>query len=353
VTKTFEHNYEGDIFKIRVNGHKPIAVTEEHPIFTYDGTATSSKLIHIRKAEHIEKGDFLVFIKPRYGTERKRWVLGQKRKGFSGEPDGYNRTFLKYVPITLGLCRLWGYYLAEGSCTDRVTAFYFDKDELRYIEDLAWILKNSLGLTHTWITQDKRSRTRSIKISSAGLSRALVKDFGTLASGKRLPQWIYSLPKAFQQQLLIGYFNGDGGVNSRNGFVRWYEIKTISKRLAYDIRLLASQFGILPSIIQSAAYANHKDCYAIRFWGSNASLFGLPKVQKWQVLHALRNIDYGEFIGSPVMDVTKTRYEGKVHNIETESHSFMTSAFLTHNCGLHLRFTPAIRSAKTVPEICD
>jgi len=120
--------------------------------------------------------------------------------------------------------------------------------------------------------------------------------------------------------------------------------------LAYDIRLLSSQLGFFPSILHGAAYDNHNDCYGIRFWGSSAALFGLPKQQKYEVLHALRNIDYGEFIGSPVMDVTKTRYEGKVYNLETESHSFMTSAFLTHNCGLHLRFTPAIRSVRTISE---
>ena len=347
VTRTFEHDYKGYIYKIKVNGHEPISVTEEHPIFTYDVATTSSQLIHIRRAEHIEKGNFLVFIKPNSGFERKYWLMGQKRKGFTADPDGYNKTFLKYVPITPELCRLWGYYLAEGSCTDRVVAFYFDKDELEYIADIKSILKNSLGLAHTWTVQDKRSRTKSICVASTGLSKALVRNFGKLAQGKHLPHWIYSLPRTHQRQLLTGYFNGDGCVHLRNGFAAWHEIKTISKRLAYDMRLLASQFGVLPSIYHVDAHGNHKESYTIRFWGSHGELFGLPKMQKYQVLHSLRHIDYGEFIGSPVMDVTKVHFEGKVYNLETESHSYMTSAFLTHNCGLHLRFTPAIRSVRS------
>jgi intein/homing endonuclease len=332
-------------------------MTEEHPVFflrSRDADLQRSRLIHLHQARDLKISDELIFPLLRVTDAKSNWIIERKYKKFH-EKSKYKRirdlndnfeasfgsriTHLEYIPITAELCRLWGYYLAEASCKNRETYFYFDRDETEYIEDVRNIL-TGIGMKYTSVVQDKRSRTKKVAVSSAALARAFVRDFGKLAGGKHLPAWIYSLPATFSRELILGWVRGDGNKYYKNGISQGYYVSTISRALAYDFRILLANLGYLVPINENnKVVGNRKTTYRLFLSKRFANkMFGdsdceCPEVkQRYSV--------YDHFMTTPIVSIEKIPYDGEVHNLATDSQTYMTSAFLVHNCKQVLRTKP-------------
>ncbi len=339
VTNTFEHDYEGDIYKVGINGHrKPIIMTAEHPTFILDNSKRflkndqllMSPLLKIVESKDLQIGQRIIFPKIKTKPSKKYWIIGGNPRGNNNGDRYYN---LIYIPITADLCRLWGYYLAEGSCNYRTVSFYFDRDETEYIKDIQHILAD-LGMTYTGLNLDKRSRTCTLNISSTSLSRALVRDFGKLADGKYLPEWVFDLPLEYQRELLIGWYNGDGTSYIRkNSKHNGFDITTISKRLVYDMKLLLSNLGVLSAIHYCKKHDDRRQAYMLHIGASKGYILN----EETGVNENAKSKNYKRFMTTKIKNIEKEYFKGKVYNIETESHTYTTNAFVTHNCKMVLR----------------
>lgn len=340
VIKTFEHDYEGEIYKVSVSGHKkPIIMTSEHPTFILDDRKRFnnntqlllSPLLKIVESKDLQIGQRVIFPKTKQKFNKKYWIIGGNTTGRIN-----NKYFkLMYIPITADLCRLWGYYLAEGSCAPRRVSFYFDRDETEYIKDIQHILAD-LGMTYTGLILDKRSRTCTLNISSNSLSMALVRDFGKLADGKHLPEWVFDLPLEYQRELLIGWYNGDGGFDKRNGVIKGFKITTISKRLVYDMKLLISNLGILPVVHNEKKRDGRRQSYRLYISANKGYILN----HEINVNKNTTSKNYKRFMTTKIKNIEKEYFKGKVYNIETESHTYTTNSFVTHNCGQKYRTRP-------------
>lgn len=80
-----------------------------------------------------------------------------------------------------------------------------------------------------------------------GLALWLVANFGRHSYGKTLPGWVYGMPSAHRRALLSGYLRGDGHVERKNKNPKQTS-QTVSRRLAFSVRTLATTLGVRVSI---------------------------------------------------------------------------------------------------------
>lgn len=341
VLKTFERDYKGQLYKIKVSGHAPIEMTDEHPVFVYnENTGTNNngqqQIVLIKKASELKKGDMLVY--PKVGVhgyeEKKVWSMESRPKGYPRVPQ----EFLD-VKITPEVARLFGYYLSEGyNHKDREVSFSFNGEKDQHlIRDITNILTN-LGYK---VVQrpSKYSKNHDVTVYSSTLSRGLSGDFGKLAEGKHLPQWAFRLNEQNRKELFKGWFLGDGSKRILHGKQIGSGVNTISRRLAYDMRLLAASIGYLLPIMTEQARGIHKQSWKLSIANSIANEL-LDQNNELGDKRFIRTIDHGHFMTVPIAEITSEPFEGKVYNLHTESETFATAGFLVHNCGYRLRTKP-------------
>ena len=156
----------------------------------------------------------------------------------------------KYIPIkykiTNDLCRLIGYFLAEGSYGDSTLNFSFNSNEIDYIKDVKNIIKSIFNLeTYDSINDDEHSCT--IHVSSETL-KIFFKDFLNIkigSSNKRIPNFIYHSTDNCKISFLYGYFCGDGSQTGDR-----INVTSVSKNLISDVSYLFNMLGLNGSIIE-------------------------------------------------------------------------------------------------------
>lgn len=85
----------------------------------------------------------------------------------------------------------------------------------------------------------------TVVIPGKSLAVWWMEQFGHLATGKKLPTWVFSLPVPYRAALLRGLIYGDGHERAtrRDPDRLVSEYTTSSRALAYDVRLLAQSLG--------------------------------------------------------------------------------------------------------------
>ena len=247
------------------------------------------------------------------------------------------------IPLNSDLLRIFGYFLAEGSVQDKPSktfiSFALNISENEIIGDIKKISKKLFDLDVS-IKKIPERKTAIVNLYSARLARFFKKLFNSGAENKKIPDFIMNLPVMKQRHLIYGLWKGDGYVNlnreaPRGGY------STISYKLAQQIKMLLLRQKIAPSIYldkeRQVKGVKHKKSYRIHI-GQRDSLMKLcsilnlkyipksyPSVDSWF------DIDY---FYTPITNVKKENYNGKVYNLEVpKSHSFTSEAFCLHNCG--------------------
>ncbi len=247
------------------------------------------------------------------------------------------------VALSQDLLRLFGYYLAEGNTVTKVTKahiqFTFHSREIAYCEDVSRVVQDVFGLEAKIKTLRERN-TATVVVNSARLARMFEQWFGERAANKRMLDFMIFLPAAKQKALVQGLWRGDGYVNverksPRAGYV------TISRELAYQIRMVLLRLGIISSTYIEAAKTtngvNHRESYRIHV-GDRSSLEKLCSILGIEYLDSrpLRVHSWIEngFLHTPITSKDTVNYSGNVLNFEVENqHSFVTEGFACHNCG--------------------
>lgn len=117
------------------------------------------------------------------------------------------------------ICRLIGYYMAEGNVFLKENSSYsitftFHIDEVFYTEDIKDILLN-IGVETFSEGEYPDKNTRKLFVSQKQLSQFLVEHFNTGSLKKKFPSWFFNLNKECFIEFLRGYI-GDAHVSLDN-----------------------------------------------------------------------------------------------------------------------------------------
>ncbi len=326
----FERPYRGEAVTVRGAGMLPFTVTPEHPFLVF---ASPGYKVHLSE---------LGFVEARKLNEKHRGrpghylavprLSGNNCEGLSLRKyhDPARSTIRESIPLTEGVAWLLGLYTAEGSCpkTKRkgkdksaTAIFNLGRDEKHLIRRTV-ILLSRLGYRPR-VTF--RKSIAEIKVHNSALARALDDWCGHTASHKKIPEFILLHEKlAIAKSYLNGYLAGDGN-RERNCAGKWNGIAavTVSKLLAFQLQLLGAKLGIF---------------FRIQRMATTPTIMGRKvfSKQKYKISATLRGTTKARFTKNhmlvPIRKVELSKYDGKVHNLETEDHTFLVGTAVSHNC---------------------
>lgn len=142
-----------------------------------------------------------------------------------------------------------GLYVAEGSMNDRHVTIARHRDAA-YMDAYRWamreeftrstarlVVNGGLSSSSVHLMEGDRSTTFSSKTAADELREL---GFAGTAHTKRVPGWIFGLPRVLQLAFLRGYLDGDGHVN-KHGWITW---TSVNRDLIEDIRHLCIMAGV-------------------------------------------------------------------------------------------------------------
>ena len=329
VKNVFRRSYKGQIVTIRGAGMLPFSVTPEHPLFVFrSGPALKLAEQGFVEAAKLEEkhnrttGHYLAV--PRLSSTNIEYL--------SLKPyfDLCRPTIRDSIPLDANTAWLLGLYTAEGCCSRRrrgnrersaTAVFNLGRHESGLIKKTTRILSN-LGYRPRL---SLRANIAELKVHNSALARALDDWCGHTASKKRIPEFIIlHRKKSIGQAYLRGYLAGDGN-RERNCEGIWNGIAavTVSRLLATQLQLLGAKLGIFFRIqkLITIPYIMGRKIHSKEKYKVAASLTPLTKARFTK-----------EFMLVPVRSVHRGRYDGIVHNLETEDHTYLLGTVLSHNC---------------------
>ncbi len=159
-------------------------------------------------------------------------VFGNSIKPING------KAIARTLELDFDLGYFLGIYLADGYSTKHfVSISNTNKEVIEIVKRFA----ERLGIkTAEYDNHSGFSKSRDVRLYSSVLSE-FVRNFGSNAKDKRIPDFVFSAEKEFVRGLLRGYFDGDGSVSVERKTIRAF---SSSKELIDGIALLLTRFGI-------------------------------------------------------------------------------------------------------------
>lgn len=151
----------------------------------------------------------------------------------------------------------------------------------------------------------------------------VLKQFGYMAGGKTIPEWVFESPKEYVEEFIAGYKEADGFV-SKNG--KWTSCTTVSRSLAYGLQRLYSGFGThaavykqkrKPTTIIEGRTVNQQDTYIVNTRDRNVHEVVVDEDYLWIPLKAIGK-----------REDTCLVYN---HDVGTD-HTYVVHNYATHNC---------------------
>ena len=396
VIKKMENRlYSGDMYKFTIYGTpKPLIVTGNHKVLTADGW---------KYAEQLTKDDWLI-VPMLYNNENippfekakkskaacnanltgiqnkvpksKLKVLLEEGKTYDecakyfglagrGSINGYvtlyelNRNTNTIAPQEIlndsNFWRIIGYWLAEGSLS---------KARKHYSNDNYTIIVLSIGAHEEWIADNIKTilAKYNIKVSTSlsgtqktglkiqfscwQIAQYLKTHFGYHANGKQLPEWINSLPDKSKQELLIGYFRGDGCFSNKSG----YRVSSVSLKLLTDVQRLLVTMNIPSGIMLTrkkgtnlfdfdptypAYISKTKEAYELRIHE-----YYIPWMDIKREKYEIRKNPPDRIVGKKITNnqlklrikkIDKFHYDGMIYDFETPSNMITAAGVTVHN----------------------
>lgn len=157
-------------------------------------------------------------------------------------PRLFSRAYFKHslpehVAVTSSLCRLLGYYTAEGYARKEVI-FSFNTKESDLIADVQQLMKSSFGI------DPQRVRVVDKATHVVYQSRPLADWFGDLgghgAAFKHVPAFLFEAPYEYFLEYFRGYSRGDGYIDKQGRL----EVTSVSNRLIRELNWLCRMHGL-------------------------------------------------------------------------------------------------------------
>jgi len=356
------------IKKNNMKGIKIMTIKEYHenkmttPVLSFDFEKNISTFTNVLKSKcRLIKNNKMNTIKTHYGRKVKitdKHVMITKNNNKYKEKIGENIKIGDNIPIITNLpkitnmtidkdmCRLIGYYLAEGCVTNykhrkrncSMIRFSFHKNETEYINDVSNIIRNknmkSYLYTQKNVTHVCCKNTEFSKYIRDTLECKTYSD-------KEIPSFIFLYSKDYKIELLKGYFRGDGYINDK--IISAY---STSKKLMEGIDLLLLSLKIplskeyrKPMIwsienrtgISSPGYSlrSGKSTY----YNKLLKYFKDDRVMNVKSRNTKKIVELKNHIGIGVIENKEKYVTQKVYSLETENELFVTSGgIIVHNC---------------------
>lgn len=353
VTETITNAPGRPVYAIRANGFDSLHVTGNHPLYVgeyvngpthageFQGLAwKAAEDISARITQRTGVGfDAQVLPAIRFakgvptldvagllgGIVRNGQIVGMKRA--SGTP------IPAQVPLDAAFGRILGWYLAEGSISQKRTVFFsLGPDENHFAEQIAADLSNVFGLT-AMIEPSPAGRGITVRVSSTSLARLLVCG---IARTKSIPAWVWTAGREFMAASLASWADGDGCRSQRDGQSPRVRVVTSSQTLAWQMRLIAVSLGLEASVVTTHLKRNkdavirgvvvntHPIAYRVEWRES-------PQRHGWS-----RFEDDGRYLATPIRAIERVEYDGLVYNLEVaDDESYVTTGGTVHNCINH------------------
>ena len=141
------------------------------------------------------------------------------------------------VKVTPELCRLFGYYVAEGYARKGVD-FCFNEKEKEKVEDVINLMEKIFNLKPSKIRKITHG-TVNITYNCTPIGNFFAYHCGKGAKNKHIPEFLFEAPFEYFKEFVKGCFAGDGYIY-KNGKG---EITSISKRLILELNWLFRMHG--------------------------------------------------------------------------------------------------------------
>lgn len=316
-----------DTIIVKGQGHPGLETTAEHPFYTRKR----------RQRHRPENGNY-------HRYENPEWCNAEdlsERNLFWGTPSRIEKLPVQQVggrgfDFTNDFWWLVGLWLAEGTVRIRPTnseiTLACGNHEADRVEKQLAVFASSAKRAGC---SELRWRRRTVKTATlfetghAGLAEWLIEHFGKLATGKRIPAWVYGLPQASRQALLSGYLQGDGSVKRKASNSPKQTCQTVSYPLAYGIKTLAATLGCRASVHSAPPRNNPIQGRTVKI---------APALTVEWTLHPQRNesFDDGEHHWTHIKSVAEGRSQIEVFNLSVEEdESYVVEGIVVHNCTDH------------------
>lgn len=340
VVSIISREYEGRIYSIEVNNLGTVYTTPEHHILAlrigkYDKFRSYKRYTpDWYCAEELRKGDLVLYPIPKETEDIEEIDLDIKKSKW----DFKSKRLPKKIKLDNNFCRLVGYYLAEGytridPCKGTL-GFVFGAKEKDYIEDTILLMKKIFGIVPSKL--ESFPNAINILFYSARLARFFTKNFGKGALDKHLPYWMMQLPIKKQENLLCGLYRGDGYIDIKRQRAKYV---TISKQLAYQLRLLLLRQKIISNFSKAKAYGIHKESYLL-YIQDDDSLKKIIRIVRLNMKIEPRRLNIHKswfdenFYYTSIRGIRPIEYKGLVYNLEVANlHSYVSHVLSLHNCG--------------------
>ncbi len=170
----------------------------------------------------------------------------KEREDIELTPEHYaHHGISRYINIDEKLAFLLGFYLAEGSCSDRNgVRFSIGSTNKKFVPEIQAALKVVFGSEGKLCMS--KNRILEVKIVNRVVALAWQNIFGFKGAesvSKMIPNIVFTTKESLRLAFLRGYFLGDGSVSKSN--IVFY---TSSRDIASGLQYLLSSFGVLASV---------------------------------------------------------------------------------------------------------
>lgn len=151
----------------------------------------------------------------------------------------------------------------------------------------------------------------------------VLKQFGHMAAGKQIPNWVMNSPKKYVEEFIAGYKEADG-FTSKNG--KWISYTTVSRSLAYGLQRLYSGLGVhaavykqkrKPTTVIEGRVVNQQNTYMINI--------------RSRTIHEVIFDD--DYMWVPIKAIGKKTDSCLVYNYDVGvDHTYIVQNYATHNC---------------------
>jgi Fe-S cluster assembly scaffold protein SufB len=202
----------------------------------------------------------------------------------------------------------------------------------------------------------KTNHGTSVVVRSTKLCRIFEQLAGSGCEGKYISNVLMHAPKAKQQQLLLGWFRGDGNYYRRQhkyGLKEVFRLCTVSPVLAQQGRQLLMRLQIASSLnIRQRSHEGRKDMHTLVIGGQYLVPFGAivgHHIQS-QLHHKKRATYYhldDKYLYAPVSQITQQKVTNiPVHNFSVkDDESYTVSGVAVHNCTAPAYSSESLHSA--------
>ncbi len=152
----------------------------------------------------------------------------------------------RYLPVNSRLMTLLGFFLAEGTCSQRGgVRFAFGPNNLPWLDEIRQAFVELFGIEPA-VYPPSNGRVGELRVTHTVVSavfRLLFGFDGARAHTKRIPDLVFNVSPDLQMAFLRGYFLGDGTIG--RGRIAW---STASPELASGLMYLLLSHGIIASL---------------------------------------------------------------------------------------------------------